>query len=303
MGRIRTKIPKPPVPTGYALARDDEGRTLWRIPDHVNTRKDQEFMLVEPDGSFARLVVAIHTDPNGANRLKNVYSNSEKRMPRSWILWIAREVYGDSLTSTHLGDMSYPMLPIPLKAASWSDVEQTLKTHGLNEVHERILFGDWAAREDARKDLRRSLSHILFELGIDNDDLHLPNDIVSFRLLHGDVILSVFIREHPNGDESIGYRLSDVLYTSDQEPKQVFADDLVGLLEKSESWFPAHERQDWIDQHVENPLWLFDPDVLEAYELLGSPCPLAIPWAAFSVWATEQGLEVTHRDHLCGSAW
>jgi len=278
------------APSRYALAQDDDGRTMWRVREDMP--HDHVFELIAPDGSLTKVTIWVTGDDSGATQIMNIDWESDERMPRSWVLWLAREVYGaDLLNSRNIGRMTKPMVPLPLDAFAWDDIDLHLEAEGIRQLSERIIEGDRAAFVQMKSLLTQALEWMNLDTQPHHDGSF--STVAAFHLMNGYSEvgkLNVFRRGHDDGSISVGYHLYRPTLPKSDENRSIFADSLSEALAKAELWLPIRERHAWVEEHTEDPVWLFDPDILEAYDLLGTPSPLGQEWESFAVWAEANGL-------------
>lgn len=274
------------APTRYALARDDDGNTLWRTEEDFG--QDRAFELTGPGmEESARISVYAYLDTAmGKIRVEDIdYYGAP--MPRSWVLWLFFEVFEASFSARlALADGSL-IVPRKLEILSWDDLDLHLEAAGLLEQHQ-ILEQPLRLDVPAMRKIRSILVETFEWMGLRVDE-HRPGAraIIAEWTPQGvpRSELSVWLRKEEAADER------HVAYSVARQKNTITGRSLSEVLRKSEMWVPGQKWRAWVEEHTEDPIWLFDPDLLEAYALLDTPSPLIAPWASFTVWAEEHGLQ------------
>lgn len=267
-----------------ALARDDEGRTLWRVCElDLSSPYASVFVL---DGSSIPSRVIIKAFVPGEEQRKSWVFQVEYEghpMPREWMLWLLFELYGGKFTSSLcLADGYSLIVPESLELLSWDQLDLEVETRGILKQQHRLEKGPHAPTQD---EMRHDLGELLTWMNLRVDSIYYGARAIigEWKIVGASSELSVWIQDVQGGRQiTYSIHLKNGLYVSGTSLSEV--------LQKAGRWVPGASKLRWIEEHTVDPTWLFDPVLLEPYELLRAPLPLRMPWDVFESWAQQNGL-------------
>jgi hypothetical protein len=271
----------------YPIASSQAG-TLYRT---AGSGEYYHFMFKPRNAPVSRIILHVVPTDTGHYAVQNfVFQTTTEPFPPEWMVWICDELDLVGAGSRHRELRAFPRT---LQISSWADTRfDDPRLSELTDALER--------RPDPQKidHMREVIERILDRIGLPVRTHREPPEgfIGSWKVTYPeerDIRIEVY-RQAPTFTKA----LSDytgrpgkpgvewpITYQVTVGSRVFDRYSLAEVLKATGQFIPSPSEDDWIEQNKAQAQLTFDPAVLEPYDLLGEPVPLAWPWERFQPWA------------------